>query len=251
MATIDPMTVIPIHLEPLLGGTKMADATGYVVERGGNTFVITNWHVVTGRHPDTGQPLDQTTGVADPQEIRMWLHDKTTLGTWRSHVARLRDGAGTRLWHEHAAGREVDVVALRIAVPPDSRVFSLDLASASIDMVLSPSEPVSIVGFPLGLVVAGKFPIWKTGHIASDLDLNYLDRPIFLIDATTKPAMSGSPVVAARFGVLRSSTGINLGASGMRFLGTYSGRINENIDASIGFVWKPIVIDQIFATAGL
>ncbi len=100
-----------------------------------------------------------------------------------------------------------------------------------------------VIGFPLGLAAAGKLPIWKTGHVASDIDINYDGKPIFLIDATTKPGMSGSPVVALVKGLRRTSTGWNLGGGEfIRFLGIYSGRIG---DSEIGRVWKPEVLDEI------
>lgn len=142
-------------------------------------------------------------------------------------------------------------MAIPVSIPDTCTIYPLDLASGVFDMIVSPSEPVSIVGFPLGLASAGKFPIWKTGHVASDLDLDYEGKPLFLIDATTKPAMSGSPVIARRIGSYRSTAGLNLGADAVRFLGVYSGRVNENIDASIGYVWKPHVIDDIFGKAGV
>lgn len=64
--------------------------------------------------------------------------------------------------------------------------------------------------------------------------------------------MSGSPVVAKRVGAFSTSTGYGIGTGSVhRFLGVYSGRINVNIDASIGIVWKPNVFEEIFAHAGL
>ena len=110
-------------------------------------------------------------------------------------------------------------------------------------MIVSPSEAVSIIGFPFGLASSGKFPIWKTGHIASDIDLNYKDKPVFLIDATTKPGMSGSPVIARRNGFSQTSKGQRVGGTTERFLGVYSGRIQDNSD--VGMVWKPETIDEI------
>jgi hypothetical protein len=252
MATIDPLTVVPLHLEPYIQGAKAGDGTGFVVDRNGTMFLVTNWHLVTMRHPETNQPLNAQTGAADPVALTVWFHDQTSLGTWRSALLDLLDPqSGQRRWLEHPLGRQVDVVALPLSVPANSRVFPLDLTTASFDLIVRPSEPVSIIGFPLGLTAGGKFPIWKTGHVASDLDLNYMDKPIFLIDATTKPAMSGSPVVARRINAYTSSAGFNVGASATRFLGVYSGRINENIDPSVGYVWKPPTLEAIFAGAGL
>lgn len=75
------------------------------------------------------------------------------------------------------------------------------------------------------------------------------DRPAFLIDATTKPAMSGSPVFARRVGGWASSTGFNVGGEATRFLGVYSGRLPDEVDASIGFVWKPSAVEEIFVEA--
>jgi hypothetical protein len=66
---------------------------------------------------------------------------------------------------------------------------------------------------------------------------------MFIIDATTKPGMSGSPVVARRIGMYQSSQAVNMGGSATRFLGVYSGRIHEQAD--IGMVWKPEVITAI------
>jgi hypothetical protein len=111
--------------------------------------------------------------------------------------------------------------------------------------------PVSIIGFPFGLSTAGAWPIWKTGHIASDPDLDYDDRPAFLIDATTRAGMSGSPVVLRSYGGYASSKAHMVigGGPGTRFLGVYSGRIHNQ--AEIGRVWRPSSIKEILATVPL
>ncbi len=41
------------------------------------------------------------------------------------------------------------------------------------NIALGPGDTVTIVGFPLGLAQAAGLAIWKTGTIASDLDINY------------------------------------------------------------------------------
>jgi hypothetical protein len=108
--------------------------------------------------------------------------------------------------------------------------------------------PVSIIGFPLGLTGPGVFPIWKTGHIASDPDLDYGGTPSFLIDATTRGGMSGSPVVLRLTGGFEMRKGgFILAGSGIStlFLGVYSGRLNDQ--SEIGKVWKPQLVSEILA----
>ena len=105
--------------------------------------------------------------------------------------------------------------------------------------------PVSIIGFPAGFTGPYRFPIWKTGHIASDPDLDYAKRPMFLIDATTRGGMSGSPVVT-RLWSFRNREGQVVFTAGMRtrFLGVYAGRLGGST-TEIGRVWRPGVIDEI------
>jgi hypothetical protein len=70
------------------------------------------------------------------------------------------------------------------------------MALASIDILTMPALPVSVIGYPLGLSAGESWPIWKTGHIASDLDIDSESGwPAFLIYATTRSGMSGTPVV--------------------------------------------------------
>ncbi len=97
------------------------------------------------------------------------------------------------------------------------------------DVVVGPAAPVSIVGFPYGLAQQGGLPVWKIGTVASDLDIDIGGKPIFLVDTTARPGMSGSPVYAVRSGAFRSSDGslhTAIGGSSIKkFLGVYSEQI--------------------------
>jgi hypothetical protein len=243
---IDPLSCVPLQLECFLRGNLIGTGTGFVIIYGGTNYLITCWHVVTGRHSATGKPM-ATTGVADLDAVGIWYHDAKRLGSWRQITEPLIDVTkGNRLWKEHPLSRQVDVIALALKPCDDVKVHNLDTSLARTDLVVYPSEPVSIVGYPFGIAAAGKFPIWKTGHIAYDIDLDYDKKPVFLVDATTRPGMSGSPVFARRIGGYRSSKGVfHLGKNALRFLGVYSGRIREQAD--VGMVWKPSVIDDILS----
>lgn len=240
---IDPLSCVSLHLECYLQGARIGFGTGFVVKKNQTNYLITNWHVVTGRNPNDGQPLARD-GLTDPDVIAIWYH-ATQLGHWvRKDERLLHNTTRAPLWREHSRGREIDVVALPLTGHEDTKVYPLDLGLSDTDLIISPSEPVSIVGFPYGIAATGKFPIWKTGNVASDIGLDYDRKPVFLIDATTKPGMSGSPVFARRKGFRQTSTGWGIGGGdSIRFLGIYSGRILEGSD--IGMVWKPKVVSDI------
>jgi hypothetical protein len=139
-----------------------------------------------------------------------------------------------------------DVAALAIVPPESCKLYPIPLSLSETKIPAQPSDPVSIVGFPEGYSAFGKFPIWKTGHIATDITLDAGLLPCFMIDATTRPGMSGSPVIASRKGSFMDEnggiTGVPSGGVNVRFLGVYAGRLSPLIDMHIGRVWKPSVV---------
>lgn len=245
---VDPLSVSSLLIEVAAAGEALATATGFVVQPHETPFLITNWHVVAGRNAETNELLSAT--GAEPQELRILHHYTAQLGRWSPLTVPLHP-QGRRAWLEHPAGRAVDVVAFPLqTLPPTVQLYPLDLALAEVDIVVQVAMPVSIIGFPFGLTSQGALPIWKAGHIASDPDLDYGERPAFLIDATTRSGMSGSPVVHRSFGSYLDSKGNYNIATGVqtRLLGVYSGRIHDQ--SEIGRVWRPELILQILAAAG-
>lgn len=245
---VDSLSARSLYLELVVRGQSISTATGFVVQWDNQPYLITNWHVVAGRHPQTDKILSPTGAV--PDEVRI-VHHGQKLGTWVVCTEQFLDAQGNSQWFEHPAGRQVDVIALPLqAVDAQVKLYPFDLSLADTDMIPVVAMPVSIIGFPLGLVATGAFPIWKTGHIASDHDLNYEGQPAFLIDATTRGGMSGSPVVLRLLGGYATKSGKAVLAQARpstRFLGIYSGRIHN--DSEIGIVWRPHVITDILSQA--
>ena len=241
---IDPLSTQSLLLQASFGSTLLSTATGFVVEKNGMHFLITNWHVVTGRDPDTEKPLSPTAGV--PDTLHILHHVKGQLGAWKAAPEPLLENGKPR-WREHTRGRTVDVVALPLQnIPSDAELYPMDLGLAAVDLQPQPAMPVAIIGFPFGLSAGGAWPIWKTGHIATDPDVDYqADRPAFLIDATTRGGMSGSPVVIRVSGGYNDGKGNYVigGSVRTKFLGIYSGRIHG--EAEIGRVWRPSVLEDI------
>lgn len=238
---IDHLSLVPLFVQGYRGERALLSGTGFAVQKAGTPYLVTNWHVITGRDPATNRLATQT-GEA-PDTIAIWHHIKGRLGTWGRRFVPLVGVTGSLAWREHPRGKSIDVIALPLTVDEETQLYPIDLNLANTDLILTPSEPVSIIGFPFGLSSAGRFPIWKTGHVASDIDLDYDGLPVFLIDATTKPGMSGAPVIARRIGMRNTSTGLSIGGEANRFLGIYSGRIHA--EADVGMVWKPEVLDEL------
>lgn len=249
--SVHPLSTIPLALVPSFNGQPISTASGFVIRKNDDSYLITNWHVVSGRHPETNKLLSDTGAV--PNELLIWHHigkKNHALGKWASRQEPLVDSeSGRPLWIEHSSGKVVDVVALKLTQLEDVRINILQfpnvIPGVASDILLHPSEPVSIIGYPKGNVSSGLFPIWKTGHIASDIDMGRDGRPVFLIDATTQRGMSGSPVIALRTGYYMSSSGsLVAGKTAVRFLGIYSNRLGGD-RRSVGLVWKPEVINEI------
>lgn len=242
---LDTLSFTSLYLKAYFNDQHLGYGTGFVVVRGERTFLITARHVLTGRHADTGKPLSTTAGT--PNIIRIAHHLKGPIGSaWRFDRERLYNEFGKPNWFVHPFREEVDVAALELrSLNADVQLHPFDLALADADVLPYPAMSVSIVGFPFGLRPNVFWPIWKTGHVASEYDLDYKENlPAFLIDATTREGMSGSPVVARlQGGHLNRKRVWVVGGQMTRFLGVYSGRLRE--EAEVGIVWKPETIADI------
>lgn len=240
---IDEISINVLRIELRALGNTVAKASGFVVRHDGGDFLVSNWHVFSGRNADTDQPLDRNAAI--PDSVRIHHHSVTALGQWVHCDEPLTNNAAEPLYVEHASGRQIDIAALRLTQLTDVQIYPFDLALADGDIVPTVAMPVSIVGFPLGIAAAEGFPIWKTGHIATDFDLDYDGRPAFLIDATTRNGMSGAPVILRMSGGFRTRSGdlMLAGANATRFLGIYSGRLDDV--AEIGRVWRPQLISEV------
>lgn len=237
---IDALSVTSLYLKLWVRGNKLSTATGFIVARSSRYFLISNWHVFAGRDPDTGGLLSPT--GAEPDQVRIAHHRVKNLGAWGFFGERLKKADGSPRYVTHPQGPQVDVAALELSkIPSWAVLYPFDLNLENVDVEPYPGMPVCIIGFPLGLRENVFFPIWKTGHIASDPDIPHKGLPAFLIDATTRKGMSGSPVVVRTTGAYRKRDGVQvLGGGVTRFLGVYAGRVHK--DAEVGRVWRPSAI---------
>ena len=104
-----------IQMCDLQGGISLG--TAFFYEAQGETFIITNWHNVTGKDPLTGQSLD-TGGRYPLHVLAKWVvrgedrGDGTLSAHLAAHRVEIEDENGP-LWFEHPElGSLCDVVAI-------------------------------------------------------------------------------------------------------------------------------------------
>lgn len=245
----NPLSLSPIFIEILFGNEIIGIATGFPWEEEETIYLVTNWHVVTGIHPETNQPINKN--GTTPDNLRIWIHQKEHIGKCETHDINLYDKQGRPCWLEHKNfGQKVDVALLKFDLPDDLIVFPINNRPLG-DFRIEVSHDVFIVGFPRGISGAGRLPIWKRGTIASEPELDMDDLPKILIDGLTREGMSGSPVIAQYIGYYRTNpsemSGDDWFGQERTFLGIYSGRLpgQDEFEAHLGIVWKKDTIDEI------
>ncbi|GAA2314914.1 hypothetical protein Scani_48760 [Streptomyces caniferus] len=233
-------------------GQVVSRATGFVVRgRGGETFLITNRHVVTGRNSfDDDRLLKNPEGkeAIAPSGLRVALPSAQRLGLWKPCVFDLWDKDGRPTWWEHPElGWRVDVIVLPVYV--DEELFDLyPVPLTPCPAQLRVATKMFVVGFPGGfdpLTAVGALGIWTGATVAWQPELNWRDLPIVLVDGRTREGQSGSPAwfVADEFTKYRSSDGSVKDGPAEGLVGVYGGRITR--DSDIGYVWKRKALEAI------
>lgn len=245
--TLSELSVKSLLLRFQIRGQPLATGTGFIVESPRGAVLITNRHNFTGRHNETGAALSANGAIPDEVVI---VHNRAgRLGVWIERTEHLLD-SGVPRWHEHPTlGAKGDFGALPLSQLDDVQVYPYTLGVGEVLISYGPADVVSVIGFPFGLQAGGSLGIWATGFVASEPHIDYSGLPVFLIDCRGRPGQSGSPVVAYRSGGMVAIEG---GATTVyngpvhRFLGIYSGRINDQSD--LGLVWKASALQQLIGS---
>lgn len=254
--TVALPSVQSLYITLYANNAAIGTGTGFVVMSEDEPFLVTNWHVLSGRKPQTGQPIDPAGAVPDEIEVTFMLEGEQV----RFELCRMQiyDEEGRPLWREHPIyGRRVDVVALSIANVAGIRLHPYDLNGSDSSPRRIVADAVSIVGFPFGRR-AGPTAIWVRGSIASEPNLDFNNMPCFLVDARTRRGQSGSPVIFYTSGgvvnMANGSTAITAGPT-VFLHGVYSGRLVDSALATdrdspenssdLGIVWRREVIGEI------
>jgi hypothetical protein len=204
---IDIGSTVTTPIKALYRNSLIGLGTGFFYKFGTQTFLITNWHVVAGRHFETLRPLHSMCAL--PDRLKFLVGCRGDIGEWMEVDCALYEDSSSNdqpekpIWLEHAIhGRKIDVVAIPIDLPENGEVHTIDRVNTVPKMLLTVSKDVFILGYPKGINGGRGFPIWKRASLATEPAIQHDGLPKILVDTATREGMSGAPVVAIADGEL-------------------------------------------------
>lgn len=241
---VDDYSMATCYIETFCNDIPLTQATGFLYDFNSRPFLISNWHVFSGRNPETGMPMNSNGLV--PNTIFASFLDQST-GQYQRYKFNISQNHQNS-WIQHPKGQEIDVAAQEINIPIISSCVFINKLASTPEMALNISDDVFVIGYPLGLTVSAYLPVWKRASIASDPSVSVKEKPLILVDTATRSGMSGSPVIIRKYDSFSNVDGGATLSTGphSKFIGIYSGRLGKGeLEAQLGLVWKAEVIEEI------
>lgn len=246
---------------------RLSHGSGFFWQKDGVPYLVTNWHVVSGRNPFTNDHLDGV-NCTTPHRIKfagrgltydkgeLVFQSKPVVVSWgEDMIEMLRtppvvEGEAIDIWATPVLPGSTFGKGSVLNHEGASRATCYINESITNDPIKTgPGSECFILGYPLENYEGLMVPIWKRGAISSETNLGVMEKPIFLIDAATTEAMSGSPVIRrVKTGVVRNAdNGLLIESYSDQLIGVYAGRLKSKaLDrVNIGYAWYSWLIDEV------
>lgn len=173
-------------------GFHWRDPTGIV-------WLITNWHVLTGRRPDEPSFLigEATTS---PYSITVSYQSRIPGHFLPPLQLPLYDEAGQPIWYEYEREKGIDLAAIPINLPEEAMCPCIQDFADRDSAAFVPGIDLTVVGMAFPRSRDTPYPIWKSARVASEPGYLVMGVPQVLVDGAGVPGMSGSPVYRISLG---------------------------------------------------
>jgi Trypsin-like peptidase domain len=250
-------------------------ATGFLYKASDSeTWLVTNWHVVTGRRPDNPS-LTSSETPRSPSALLVTLPSKNPDEFLELRVELYKDDRP--IWREYRLDIGVDLAAIPINLPPMAAGLAIRPVPDEDADYMEPGIDLITVGFPRKPSVDNPYPFWKRGMLASEPGILQFGLPQMLIDIPGTPGMSGSPVFRSGDAYLTDQAEVEsrrkvdrgeisnldyiLGLDpkhladrtvGMRFVGVYAGStgIQELDELKLGRMFSASFVELLVSEGG-
>jgi hypothetical protein len=269
-ATVEFMSLMTTPVLLINGVRQISQGTGFLyatTKPSGKDvdtlFLVTNYHVVTGN-----EPLSSARPQGD--RLQFYFHaSREDPSNYFPVAIPLYTKTGEPVWIQSRQFPEADVVLVPI-VPAlyenRGQLYTFSEEHTLVDMKMRPTSQATLLGYPYGFFDTRNFlPVWKTGHLATEPNVDFQGQPVFLVDVSAFPGMSGAPVIGVSSGVYESESGAMMSGVQRRLLGIFSAmrmvRPRTTVDAGgqqidtaavtpgdslqLGYVWKAQLIADI------
>ncbi|OBZ10740.1 hypothetical protein A8L34_19420 [Bacillus sp. FJAT-27264] len=247
---IDEFSYSSYYAEVMFNEMKLSNATCFFYQYNERNYLVTNWHVVSGRNSITGETLNQHGAIPNILKVNLFFQQDVYMDL-KSLNIKLYTESDEPTWFEWKEGhRYIDVAIIPVITPEEYRIFPINMLGDAYNEDTTPlvREDVFILGYPFGVDGGGGLPIWKRGSIASEPSIDIEGLPMLYVDTASRSGMSGSPVIykERRPITLMDSQKKITSRYRTKFVGVYSGRIgaDDEFKAQLGIVWKADIIEK-------
>ena len=168
--------------------------TGFIINHNGVDFLVSNYHVFTGKDAVTGQIVNGLTDTCT--SIIVWFRGQVDT-PFKKLVIPLYDSIG-KLFSVYHADKEklLDIAVMplpRNDLPPGIKKYTISLSDVDTSTNSPENKRIYVVGFPVGYLKDGWKPkVVKANSVTQKVSGNFTIPNIFF-DDTTSGGMSGSP----------------------------------------------------------
>lgn len=222
---VDHLSMITTQVLLCNADTVVSQGTGFyfikkdTVNNQTSLYLVTNYHVLTGSAPD-----DNKTPIGD--NIIFFFHKEENNPSVVKQVRfPLFTKKGIPIWISSSKYKNADIAIIPLPLPlySDCKIFGISDEWTQSKIVLHPTSTLTLIGYPYGFSdTTNSLPIWKTGSIASEPLIDFDGKPLFLVDISAFPGMSGSPAFAIAYGSYESEFAMVTAGSVKKFLGIYA-----------------------------
>jgi hypothetical protein len=222
-----------VHLRIRKNKEQLAIGSGVLYIKDKQTYIITAWHNISGRHTETLDLLNKYAAIPDNviASIDVEVRQADFVGFIRMNITiPLVENEKTTYFIHSQGYPKVDVVAIPINLEKEyimegtighsgkNKDLPIQLISKQPDGLKSnvihiqdcefksydigdhsnslyASDDIFIIGYPKGITDYTMQPIWKRATIATEPQLGWQREEQFLVDCASKEGMSGAPAI--------------------------------------------------------